>query len=318
MSGSTVTARSLSFANASAASVCIETDYRPCLHFLVASASMDMSWLSTEVQTAISVMVAAVVAVVVGCYFEILPTTLQNAVTYGLAAAHMPRNVEVMCEQIPEFASSCAELMKAVTSFDRQSRDIQNAASGLSAELEKWVTGQQKEYTALADPIKQCLKNQGILESLARSTNDRIDKQAAELVQLRNTLEAVQGKQADGLADLQKKLHFIRQQAEKLQSCMDAWNTSNSWNSTSDDRRDRDAGPQDGATRAQVSLSDTIPPPAPSSPPARTEQLGTQSTPPPVNATGMPSPEFVQFSMQMWRMQQEIAQQNSRNSPQRP
>ena len=137
-------------------------------------------------------------------------------------------------------------------------------------------------------------------------------------MQLRNTLEAVQGKQADGLADLQKKLHFIRQQAEKLQSCMDAWNTSNSWNSTSDDRRDRDAGPQDGATRAQVSLSDTIPPPAPSSPPARTEQLGTQSTPPPVNATGMPSPEFVQFSMQMWRMQQEIAQQNSRNSPQRP
>ena len=312
-------ARSLSFANASAASVCIETDYCPCLHFLVASASMDMSWLSTEVQTAISVIVAAGVAVVVGYYFEILPATLQNAVTYGLAAAHMPRNMEVMCEQIQEFASSCAELMKAVTSFDRQSRDIQNAASGLSAELEKWVTGQQKEYTALADPIKQGLKNQGILESLARSTNDRIDKQAAELVQLRNTLEAVQGKQADGLADLQKKLHFIRQQAEKLQSCMDAWNTSNSWNSTSDDRRDRDAGPQDGgATRAQVSLSDTIPPPAPSSPPARTEQPGTQSTPPPVNATGMPSPEFVQFSMQMWRMQQEIAQQNSRNSPQRP
>ena len=209
--------------------LCIEADYFHCLHSLVASASMDMSWLSTEVQTVINVMVAAVIAVVVGYYFDILPPALQHTVTYGLAAMNMPRNVEMMHDRIQEFASSCAELMKAVASFDRPSRDIQNAASGLSAELEKWVTGQQKEYTALADPIKQRLKSQGVVEALARSANDRIDKQAADLVQVRNTLGAVQAKQADGLVDLQKKLHFIRQQAERLQSCMDAWNTSNSW-----------------------------------------------------------------------------------------
>ena len=33
---------------------------------------------------------------------------------------------------------------------------------------------------------------------------------------------------------------------------------------------------------------------------------------------GMPSPEFVQFTMNMWRMQQELAQQNSMNSMPRP
>ena len=33
---------------------------------------------------------------------------------------------------------------------------------------------------------------------------------------------------------------------------------------------------------------------------------------------GMPSPEFVQFTMNMWRMQQEMAQQNSMNSMPRP
>ena len=60
-----------------------------------------------------------------------------------------------MHDRIQEFTSSCAELMKAGTSFDRQSRDIQNAASGLSAELEKWVTGRQKEYTALAASLKE-------------------------------------------------------------------------------------------------------------------------------------------------------------------
>ena len=159
---------------------------------------MDLTWLSTEVQTIISVTVAAVIAVVVGYYFDILNWVFAHAVNYGIAAMNIPRNVEVMHERIKEFASTCAEHMKAVTSFDRQSRDIQNAASGLSAELEKWVTGQQKEYTALADPIKQCMKSQGVLDALARSTNDKIDKQAAELVQVRNLLEAVQAKQADG------------------------------------------------------------------------------------------------------------------------
>ena len=49
--------------------LCIETDYLHCLHSLVAFANMDLSWLSTEVQTAISVTVAAVIAVVVGYYF---------------------------------------------------------------------------------------------------------------------------------------------------------------------------------------------------------------------------------------------------------
>ena len=122
--------------------------------------------LSTEVQTIISVTVAAVIAVVVGYYFDILPPVFVHAVNYGIAAMNMPRNVEIMHERTQEFASTCAELVKAVTSFDRPSRDIQNAASGLSAELEKWITGQQKEYSALADPIKQCMKSQGVLDKL--------------------------------------------------------------------------------------------------------------------------------------------------------